>query len=125
MNKEQRPVYISVTQYKFPVTAIASVLHRASGFILFLAIPILLGLLDWSLKSEQGFSQMVICVQHPVMKFVLWAILVAVIYHFFAGVRHMIMDLGLGESLRGGRISAYAVIIITIILAIIAGVGLW
>ena len=37
----------------------------------------------------------------------------------------MLMDLGFGESLSGGRATAYAVIVLEIILVIAVGVWLW
>ncbi|MGL1161857.1 succinate dehydrogenase, cytochrome b556 subunit, partial [Vibrio parahaemolyticus] len=42
---KQRPVNLDLTTIRFPVTAIASILHRVSGVITFVAVGILLWLL--------------------------------------------------------------------------------
>ena len=59
--KSNRPVNLSMGQVlevnlKSPV-AIASILHRLSGVIVFLLVPVLLWLLDKSLSSPEGFAQ--------------------------------------------------------------------
>lgn len=58
-------------------------------------------------------------------QFILWAILTSVVYHVLAGVRHLLMDMGIGESLKGGRASAWSVIILSAISAVLLGVWVW
>lgn len=55
--KKQRPVNLDLKTIRFPVTAIASILHRVSGVITFVAVGILLWLLGTSLSSPEGFLQ--------------------------------------------------------------------
>lgn len=117
-----RPVFQAVLKYRYPVTAIASVLHRISGVILFLLIPLLLWLLYKSLLSSADFQLLQNKLNHPVAITILWVMLAALIYHLVAGIRHILMDLGFAESLKGGRRGAYTVFIITIVLLLIIGV---
>ncbi|MEM1405102.1 MAG: succinate dehydrogenase, cytochrome b556 subunit, partial [Pseudomonadota bacterium] len=58
-------------------------------------------------------------------KFVLWGICVALIYHSLAGVKHLIMDFGIGETMEGGVLLARMVIGLTVIGAALAGVAVW
>jgi len=122
---KQRPVNIYLLSYKYPVTAIISVLHRISGVFVFLIIPLLLWLLASSLASPDQFDNVIDTLNNPFAKFILWVFLSALLYHFVAGIRHLIMDLGWGESLKSARTSAWAVTIISAILTLIAGVWLW
>lgn len=122
---DKRPVNLDLTTIKFPVTAIASIAHRVSGVVLFLALPILLWMLDRSLASEQTFTDLTQLLAAPLAKLVVWGILAAVIYHLVAGTRHLIMDLGIGESLKGGRLGATLVWVISIVLILLAGVWIW
>lgn len=46
-------------------------------------------------------------------------------YHILAGVRHLLMDAGIGETLEGGRFGSYAVIILGVVAAISIGVWIW
>ena len=123
--KTKRPVNINVLQYRFPVPAIASILHRISGVVLFLAIPFALWLLQTSLQSPGDFEQVRHYIEMPVIKFFVWACLAALFYHLLAGIRHFMMDSGFAESFRGASMSACVVITVSTILAIMAGVWLW
>lgn len=122
---DKRPVNLDLSSVKFPVTAIASITHRVTGVILLAGILILMWMLDQSLDSEQSFNDLKSCMQNPLVKFVLWGILSALAYHFVAGVRHLIMDLGFWESLKGGKASANFMFFLSVVLIALAGVWLW
>ena len=125
MSIDKRPVNLNLFTMKFPLPAIASLLHRISGFILFFLIPIFLFLLQKSLSTSQGFSDVCAIFENPILKFIVWAFLAALIYHLFAGVRHLLMDMGIGETLAGGRRSALLVFILAIIVIVLMGWWLW
>jgi succinate dehydrogenase / fumarate reductase cytochrome b subunit len=123
---KQKPVNLDLTSIRFPITAIVSILHRISGLLVFLAIPVLLWLLQQSLASADQFNQLRNYFnQSLLVRAVTWFILSAFIYHLIAGIRHLLMDLGWGETLRGGRAGAIIVILSSIILALLVGVWLW
>lgn len=124
MNK-QRPVNLDLTTMKFPPMAIASILHRISGVVIFLLLPLLLYLLDQSLESAEHFANTVVFLQTTVGKLLMWTTLTAVIYHLLAGIRHLAMDYGYGETLKGGRNTAITVIALSAVLSVLAGVWLW
>lgn len=123
--KSKRPVYLNLLQIQFPAPAIISILHRASGVVLFLMLPLLLWLLSRSLASSDSFNRLHQSLMHPLLKLVIWTTLSALLYHLLAGIRHLLMDAGIGESLKGGRFTAYTVAIISAIGIILLGVWLW
>lgn len=124
--KNPRPVNLDLTTIRFPVTAIASILHRISGVITFGAIGFLLWLLSLSLSSQEGFLQTAAIITHPVVKSIFWCILVALAYHIIGGIRHLLMDFGvLSETLESSIFSARLVFFITAILSLLAGVFIW
>jgi succinate dehydrogenase / fumarate reductase cytochrome b subunit len=85
---------------------------------------VLLCVFDASLESEQSFQSLKDCFSSPVAQLIIWASLAALAYHFVAGIRHLIMDFGIGEdSYESGRNSAWAVVAIAIIL--IASISGW
>lgn len=123
---KQRPVNLDLKTISFPITAIASILHRVSGVITFIALGILLWLLSLSLSSEQGFAQAQAITDTFLVKFILWGILTALAYHVVGGVRHLLMDLGFGEeNLAVASCSARIAFAITIVLSLLAGVLVW
>ena len=81
--------------------------------------------LDKSLASEQGFSEVKECLTSPLAKFVVWGLLSGLMYHLTAGIRHLIMDLGIGETLEGGKLGAKLVFIISAVLIVLMGVWIW
>lgn len=125
MSEKQRPVYLNLAQYRFPPMAIVSICHRISGVLLFLFLPLLLYILHHAIRSEDSYAGLILCLQSPGMKFLVWVMLSALWFHLVAGIRHLLMDLGIGESLKGGRISAYAVFVIVALLMIVMGVWVW
>ncbi len=121
----KRPVNLNLLTIRFPITAIASILHRISGFILFLFIPIFLGLLAVSLKSPDGFFIIYSALTHPLTKLIILALLFALFYHLLAGIRHLIMDAGMAENLPQARFSAGLVMCLAIVSTALMGIYLW
>jgi len=119
-----RPVHLDLTKMKFPPMAIVSIMHRISGVLLFLLLPFVLYLLHTSLQSQESFTQLLSFTALPLTKFLVWILISAASFHFFAGVRHMIMDCGFGEQLKTAKITAYFIFILEIIAMIFAGVWL-
>ncbi len=117
--KSNRPVNLSMGQVlevnlKSPV-AIASILHRLSGVIVFLLVPVLLWLLDKSLSSAEGFVQVQAIFGSFIVRFIVWVFVAGLIFHFIAGVRHLIADMGVAEELQSGRIAATISLILSAI----------
>ena len=123
--KTNRPINLNLFSIKWPVTALVSIAHRVSGILLFLATALLLYLLDLSLQSEAGFRQAADLLASPAASFLIWLVVVALLYHLIAGSRHLLMDIGIGESWRAGKFAATAVIVFSLIGAILAGFWLW
>lgn len=122
---KKRPVNLDLSRLKFPPMAIASILHRISGMAIFLLLPVMLCFLGQSLHSEEAFFQVKTMLGSPYLKGMVWVFSAALIYHVLAGIRHMIMDLGFGESLEVGKRSAIFVIVFSAILAIFLGIWIW
>lgn len=126
--KTKRPVNLDIGSIKLPITSYVSILHRASGVVLFFAVALLLCAFDASLESEQSFDSLKQSLGSPIAQFFIWASLAALAYHFVAGIRHLIMDFGFGEdSFESGRNSAWVVVAAAaiLILSITGWVFLW
>lgn len=108
-----------------PLTAVTSILHRISGIVLFLSLPFALWALQKSLSNEAGFLELKDCLSAPLMKAALTAVLAALIYHLVAGVRHLLMDLGIGETKQGGLMGSQILLVVSIVLTVIVGIWLW
>ena len=123
--KDKRPVNLDFKTLRLPLPAITSILHRISGVVVFGGVFVLLWLLSSSLQSERGFTDVQNWLTAPLVKVVVWGILAGLLYHLIAGVKHLIMDMGIGETLEGAKTSAKLVVIISVIAIVLAGVWLW
>jgi succinate dehydrogenase / fumarate reductase cytochrome b subunit len=123
--QNKRPVNLNLFTISLPITAIVSILHRLSGLLLFLFIPFLLWVLDISLSSYDQFTVVQQFLTAPIAKFIIFILLASLIYHLVAGIRHLLMDMHLGDSLAAGRIGAFLSAGISIVLIIGTGIWLW
>jgi succinate dehydrogenase / fumarate reductase cytochrome b subunit len=121
---KKRPVNLDLGTIALPITSYVSILHRVSGVIMFFAVAVLLWLLESSLASEARFNELSDLFNNPLCQIIVWGTLAALAYHSVAGMRHMIMDFGVGEdSFYAGRLSAWAALALAAV--VIALITLW
>lgn len=121
----QRPVNLDLRTIKLPITAYSSILHRISGVILFFGIIVLMCFLDKTLASEQDFAEAKQILANPLVKFVVWGLLSALLYHLVAGIRHLVSDVGIGGSLEAARSGSKVILVLSAVLALLLGVWIW
>lgn len=121
---KNRPVYLGADVFLgLPITALTSISHRISGVVMFAAVPVLIWMLATSLASEASFNELQALLSTWIGSLVLWGILAAFTFHVVAGVRHLLMDIGIGESLQGGKTGSVLVLVFSALL--IAAEGVW
>lgn len=122
---DKRPKHLALHLIRFPLPAIISVLHRASGALLFLSLPLLLWSLQYSLRSIETFTMLDGMIQHPVSKLFLLVTLWAFSHHLCAGIRYLAIDLDCGVKLAQARASSKWVLAVSLTLTILLGARLW
>jgi succinate dehydrogenase / fumarate reductase, cytochrome b subunit len=85
----------------------------------------MLYMLDLSLQSAAGYGQVLEMLDHSLVKLLVWAVLAGLLYHLIAGIKHLIMDMGIGETMKGGNIAASLTIALSALAMIVAGVWIW
>ena len=123
--KDNRPVNLDISTIKFPLAAITSIVHRITGVILLIGFGLLLYLLQLSLESESGFVLVQELLSGLIVKLLTWAVIACLIYHFIAGCKHLLMDLGIGETNEGAQIGSWLVVVFSTVGILIAGVWIW
>ena len=117
MNTDHRPVYIDLRKINLPVSALISITHRLSGmYVFFITLPLMLALIYFSTESEDSFNDLSLFLKD--YKFILALIVLSFCilwYHILSGVRHLIMDAHIGESLLASKYSAIFTISLWII----------
>lgn len=125
MNSNERPVNLDLTKFSFPLPALASITHRITGVILFVGIAFGLYALDLSLQGAAGFAAAQDLFDMPLGKFIAWGLLTGLGYHLLAGIKHLLLDWDVGDTLEGARFGALTVIAGSVVIAVLAGVWVW
>lgn len=116
--KRNRPINLPLSQVisvnRSPI-AIASILHRISGIVLFLLIPVMLWLLQNSLASPESFETVF---DNVFIRFLAWIFVAAIAYHFVMGVKHLFADNGQNEELQSARMASVVSLVIAAILIV-------
>jgi len=109
--QHRRPVFLNLSQIRLPLPGIASIMHRISGVAMVLAIPFLALLLHYSLAGEDTFSSLLMLFHTSLaVKAALFLAFWALLYHLFAGVRFLLIDVEIGVNKRAARLSSIVVI---------------
>jgi succinate dehydrogenase / fumarate reductase cytochrome b subunit len=128
--KKPRPQFrnIHVTQlknYRLPIAGLVSFLHRISGFLMFLALPLMLYLFQMSILSEDTFKHFAGIAAHPLVKLIILALAWAYFQHFCAGVRHLLMDLHFALDKDAARKSGVTVLAVSLFLTFVTALKLF
>ena len=118
--------------YRLPAAGIVSILHRISGFIMFLLLPFIVWMFDTSISSEISFAKFsaafnvgVGFVPAVVVKVVVLGLIWAYLHHLIAGVRHVYMDVNHAVSKEFGKSSAIATLALSLALTAALGAKLF
>lgn len=114
MNTDYRPVNINLLKIRLPISALTSITHRLSGiYIFFITFPLSVYLFKISINSNSDFVNLIESLENNLhlSTFVAFSYLI-LWYHILTGVRHLIMDMHIGESLKVSRLSSLLVLLI-------------
>jgi succinate dehydrogenase / fumarate reductase cytochrome b subunit len=114
--------------YRLPVAGIVSILHRISGFLMFLLMPLIIWMFDSSITSEISFAKLSAAFNIGIgfvpgwfMKLVALALIWAYLHHFIAGLRHLYMDMFHAVTKEFGKSSAIVTLVLSIGLTAVLG----
>jgi succinate dehydrogenase / fumarate reductase cytochrome b subunit len=111
--------------YRFPAAAVVSILHRISGALMFLSLPLLLWLFALSLKSAADFDRFAQIAKGVPARLVLLALGWALLHHACAGVRFLLLDVHLGTEREVARRTAWGVFAVSGVLALLLALCLF
>ena len=123
---------VDAMQYRLPLAGVVSILHRASGAIMFALLPFVIWLFDVSVSSEISYEQFTAAFSAGIgvlpgwfIKLVVLALIWSFLHHAIAGVRHLWMDMTHSVSLGQGRSSAVFTLISSVLLTVLLGAKLF
>lgn len=124
MNKK-RPKHLALHLIKLPLPGFVSILHRVSGMALFLALPLLLWMLQYSLRSIETYTELMDVLAQPLAKLLMLGLLWAFLHHFCAGLRYLAIDMHWVSNLAQARNSSWVVMFVSLALTVLLGARLW
>lgn len=110
--KQQRPKNLNLLTIRLPVNAMVSIMHRASGVAIFLVLPWLMWLLHRSLHNAESYAEVCAQLQQWPVKLLISALTWAFFHHFYAGIRHLAMDVHWMTTLQKARFSSRVVLLL-------------
>ena len=119
--KKKRPKNLDLMSIRLPLPGVLSILHRISGAVLFLLLPVLLWLFQSSLTSPETFATFKSVVGNPLVKLILFGLIWLYMHHFCAGIRYLLLDLHKGIDLASARLSSWIVFGVSIAMTLIIG----
>lgn len=134
---KKRPVYrnIHITQivsYRLPPAGIVSILHRVSGMLMFVLLPLVIWMFDTSVTSEISYGAFTNAfvaglgfVPGWFIKLVSLGLIWGYLHHFIAGVRHLWMDATHSVSKAQGYQSAMLTLGLSTLLTVALGAKLF
>jgi succinate dehydrogenase / fumarate reductase, cytochrome b subunit len=121
-----------LTTYRLPLAGWVSILHRASGGLMFILLPLIVWLFDTSVSSEishdefqSAFSAGLGIFPGWFIKLVALALIWAYLHHLIAGLRHLYMDVCHAVTKEFGKSSAIFTLAVSIGLTLVLGAKLF
>ena len=121
----KRPVYLNLFRLHLPITGWVSILHRLSGALLFLLLPLMVWGFGLTLSGEAGYARAVGWLSTLAAKLLALVLVWAFVQHLLAGLRHLAMDSHWGVSLKSARLSSLVVLLATGVVVVLTAWGLF
>jgi succinate dehydrogenase / fumarate reductase, cytochrome b subunit len=123
---------VDAVKYRLPLAGVVSILHRASGLMMFVLLPLIVWFFDTSLTSEVSYERFAAAFVVGIgflpgwlIKLMVLGLIWSYLHHFIAGVRHLWMDATHSVSVQQGRSSAVITLVSSLLLTVVLGAKLF
>ena len=116
---DKRPMSPHLQVYDLPLTAKLSILHRGTGFVLFVGLILMVLVLAAAAGGPDSWKSMHGFLSSWFGKLVLFGFTFSLYYHFCNGIRHLFWDIGKGFDLQDAEKAGKVVIIASVVLTIL------
>lgn len=124
-SKQKRPKFLNLFAIHLPVTGITSFAHRVSGALLFLAIPALIYLFALSIRDANGYMSVIAVLDTVPVKMVATVLAWTITHHILAGIRFLLLDINVGDSLPFARATAWFVNTVSLVVTLVIASLIW
>jgi succinate dehydrogenase / fumarate reductase, cytochrome b subunit len=123
---------VDAVKYRLPLAGVVSILHRASGGLMFVLLPFIIWMFDVSVTSEISYERFTSAFGAGIgflpgwfIKLMVLALIWAYLHHLIAGVRHLWMDATHSVTKAHGHNSAVVTLFASVALTVILGAKLF
>jgi succinate dehydrogenase / fumarate reductase cytochrome b subunit len=120
-----RPLSPHIWVYKFKYTLLSSILNRITGCVLTGGLLVLVYWLMALADGPEAYARAVVVLSHPFFKLVFAALTFTVVYHFLAGIRHLIWDTGHALERRQSQRSAWFIGVVSVVITLAIIYWVW
>lgn len=122
---DHRPMSPHLQVYRLPISAITSILHRATGALLYIGFVFLSLLLFAAAQGGSWWAFFQALIDNIVGQFILIGFTFALYYHLVNGLRHLLWDFGLGFARKRLPMIAYAIISLSVLFTGLTWMLVW
>lgn len=122
-NPNKRPVFLNLLRIRQPPSAVLSIGHRISGVLMVLLLPLLIYLLDLSLRGPDAYARITAWFDDWAGKLLLVALAWMLAHHLLAGIRFLMLDVHWGVERQSARRSAWVVNVLGVLVALVVLLG--
>ena len=112
-------------RFNLSLVPMVYITHRVSGMLLFGGVAFALFLLDMAMTSEAGFDEAKLLLQQTFPKGLMLLLLATLMFHVFVGLKHLLLDLHIGDTVTASRLGSRLVLLLTAASVIILYLKLW
>lgn len=123
---------VDAVKYRLPLAGVVSILHRVSGLLMVVLLPLIIWMFDTSLTSEISFEAFAAAFTAGIgflpgwlIKLMVLGLIWSYLHHFIAGVRHLWMDATHSVTKEQGRSSAVVTLVSSLLLTVALGAKLF
>ena len=116
MNPNDRPLSPHLSIYRWPVTMVSSILHRATGMAMAIGFVLFTVWLADAAAGPNAYAVFTATMGSTIGRILLVGWSWAFFYHFANGIRHLVWDTGRGLEKEQANASAWFVIVVSVVL---------
>ena len=116
MSNHGRPLSPHLSIYRWPITMLLSILHRATGIAMAFGLIVLTAWLMNMAAGPEQYQYFRATMSHPIAIAMLIGWTFAFFLHLGNGIRHLVWDSGRGFEKRQANLSAWLVLVAAVVL---------
>jgi len=124
----RRPLSPHLQVYKPQVSSVTSIMNRATGIALTVGLLLMVWWLVAAATGAKAFAAAQSFIGSPIGLILMFGWTLALAYHFFGGIRHLLWDIGWGFEIQTSHRTAMIVVAATVVMTVISwivGLAVW